>query len=340
MTRGAATATNAAAAEVAREVLEAWGSSADAVVAGFFAMAGERAAGLFAPLVMLVSGPGAGSRIFDGRAVQPGLGLARPRGLMHGEAVPDAANVAVPRSIGALALAQRQRGRQSFARLADRGAAIAREAGEETRARTITRAGQEGPSFLARDPFRSALLAAAGPLARGALTGEDLDQARADERPALADTVEGASLVVVTPLAESVDPTAASGPGWLEAIVAVDIQGVATCLVAWVDDGGLVVPELGVALPPCADPVRRGVPRVRPGELRPMPTPMAVVERGADLRIAVAGIRADAYRADDLIALATEPVLESAVGRLSARGGSIAVASERDGGRVLIGAAR
>ena len=60
---------------------------------------------------------------------------------------------------------------------------------------------------------------------------------------------------------------------------------------AGLDDGGVFVPELGVSLPACADPVRRGVPRVRPGEVRPLGTPMAVVERGPDLRVAVAGAR-------------------------------------------------
>jgi len=340
MNRGAATATNAAAAECAREVLETWGSSADAVVAGFFALAGDHAAGLFAPLVVLVAGPGAGARVFDGRALQPGRGLTRPRGFMHGEAVPAAAHAAVPRSVGALALVQRQRGRQTFARLADRGVAIARDTGDDDRARTIARASQEGPSFLLRDPYRSAVLTAAGSLARGTLTAQDLEEAQADERPALSDIVEGASLVVATPLGAPIETGTDSMIGRFEAIVAVDAQGVATCLIAWLDETGVSVPELGVTLPACGAPVRRGVQRVHPGEPRPLATPMAVVERGPDQRVAVAGLRADACRVDDLIALATEPVLESAVGRLSARGGVIAVAAERSGGRVVVGSAK
>jgi hypothetical protein len=345
MNRGAATATSPAAAEAAREVLDAWGSSADAVVAAFFALAGQRASGLFAPLTMLVAGPGAGARVFDGRALQPGKGLARPRGFTHGEAVPDAAHAAVPRSIGALALAQRQRGRQAFARLADRGVALARDAGEELRAKTIATAAREGPSFAIRDPHRSALLAAAGPLARGVLTGEDLDDARAGERPATDDKVEGATLVLPAALGDASmlgaeSPTSVGGAGGFEAIAAVDAQGVATCLVAWLDDSGVLVPELGVSLPACGVPVRRGVPRVRPGEPRDLAMPMAIVERGADLRIAVAGARADACRIDDLIALASEPILEGAFSRLLARGGVIAVVAERTGGRVVIGASQ
>jgi gamma-glutamyltranspeptidase/glutathione hydrolase len=66
--RGAAAATDVGAANAAREVVATWGSAADAVVAGWFALAGTNAEGLLAPVLALVAGPGAGARLFDGRA--------------------------------------------------------------------------------------------------------------------------------------------------------------------------------------------------------------------------------------------------------------------------------
>jgi len=339
VSRGAVAATDLGAAAAAREVLEDWGSAADALVAGWFALAGAEAEGLFASAVALVAGPGAGARVFDGRALQPGRGLGRPRGLQHGEVVPAAARAAVPRALGAMALLHRQRGRLPFAKLVDAGALAALHAGAPAREETLRRVAAEGPSAMVRDRLRNALLAAAGPLARGTLTGEDLAEARAEDRPADADVIEGSVLVTPGTLGGEAAPTGPrSMPGRLEAITAVDAQGVAACLVAWFDAQGVLVPELEVALPACGEPVRRGVARKRPGEILWLPTPLAIVER-EEVRVGLAGVRHGALVLEDLVALAAEPTLESGFARLAARGGSIAVVSDTRATRVAIGSA-
>ncbi len=338
MNRGAAAATDVGAGNAAREVVGAWGSASDALVAGWFALAGSAPEGLFAPLIALVAGPGSGARVFDGRALQPGLGLGRPRGFQNGDVVPDAARASVPRALGALALLHSQRGRVSFSRLADAGVALAKDAGAPARAETIRRVAAEGPTALSRDRIRHALLAAAGPLARGAMTEQDLAEARADDVAAQTDLIEEAAVVTPGNLLTAATATALVHAGRLEAIAAVDAQGVAACLVAWIDAPGLLVPELEVALPLGADPVRRGIPRTPPGSTLALPAPLAIVER-QDLRIAVAGIHAGILALEDLIALAGDPTLDTGLARLSARGGSIAVVSDPRGGRVVIGAA-
>lgn len=337
MSRGAAASTDVGASEAAREVLEAWGGTADALVAGWFALAGTHPEGLFAPIVALVAGPGAGARFFDGRALQPGLGLARPRGFNHGESIPDAALAAVPRSPFAMALLHSQRGRLPFGRLADAGVVRAKDAGADARAEMLKRVAAEGPTALQRERVQNALLAAAGPLARGTLTPEDLSSIRAEERPAVTDTIEEATLVTPGPVAD----LASQGPAptaKLHAISVVDAQGVAGCLVAWLEAPGVLVPDLEVALPSCAAPVRRGVPRAKPGEVIAIPAPLAIVER-AEVRLAIAGIRAGSVVLEDLVAVAADPTLDTGLARLAARGGSIVVVSEPRGGRVAIGAA-
>lgn len=341
MIRGAAAATDANAANAAREVVAAWGSASDALVAGWFALAGSTAEGLLAPVVAMVAGPGAGARVFDGRALQPGLGVGRPRGFQHGEALPVAARAAVPRALGAMMLLHRQLGRAPFARLADAGVGLARDAGAKVREEMIRRVASEGPTALSRDRLRNALLAAAGPLARGALTEEDLASALADDTAALSDVVEGATLVTPGPMGSAAGLEAIEGAtrgGRLEAIAAVDAQGVAACLVAWIDAAGVAVPDLEIALPGCGDPVRRGIPRTPPGAVLPLLVPLAIVER-PEVRVVIAGVRAGVVLLEDLVAIAGDPTLETGLARLSARGGTIAVVSDPRGGRVAIGAA-
>ncbi len=337
MSRGAAAATDPAAAAASREALAEWGSAADAVVAGWFAIAGGHAEGLFAPVVALVAGPGAGARVFDGCARQPGLGLDRPRGLQHGEAVPPAARAAVPRSISAIALLHRQRGRLPLSRLAEAGAQVARDVGAARRAEMLVRAAAEGPSFVQREAIRDALLAAAGPLARGALTPQDLEEARAEDRPAKSDVVEEASMITVGAV-PGLEGARSSRNASLVAVVACDAQGGVACLVAQHDGHGVSVAELELALPGCGEPVRRGIPRTKPGEIIGMPVPLAVIERD-DLRIALASIIGELHL-DDLVALAGDPTIDTGLARVAARGGTISVVHDGRGGRVALGSAR
>ena len=104
MIPGAGAATTALATSATRDALASKGSAVDAVLAGFFAEAGANPDVLLAPFSALVVGTGAGERAFDGRAVQPGKGIDRPRGLLPGEVPQAVHHVAAPRTIAAIAL--------------------------------------------------------------------------------------------------------------------------------------------------------------------------------------------------------------------------------------------
>src|SRR5690606_10692291 len=78
MAASKADASDPIAAEAAQQALDDGGRAADAAIAGFLAAAGAREAVLLAPTVALVGGLGAGTRLLDGRAVQPGAGAKRP----------------------------------------------------------------------------------------------------------------------------------------------------------------------------------------------------------------------------------------------------------------------
>ncbi|HET9960276.1 MAG TPA: hypothetical protein VFQ61_37555, partial [Polyangiaceae bacterium] len=99
--RHAVAASDSIAEQAATERLAAGGSAVTAVLAGFFAVAGARPGVLLGPMSILVAGVGQGARAFDGRVRQPGLGAKRPRGILDGSEVPEAAQVAVPGALGA-----------------------------------------------------------------------------------------------------------------------------------------------------------------------------------------------------------------------------------------------
>jgi hypothetical protein len=62
----------------------------------------------------------------------------------------------------------------------------------------------------------------------------------------------------------------------VEFVVAVDAAGVLAALCYSPDDEGVPVPELGLTLPRDAIVVRRGIPRMTPGDPLPCPAPIAV----------------------------------------------------------------
>ena len=102
-----AVGSDATATEVAREHLLTGGDAVGAVVAGFFAAAGEAPGVLFGAVGLMLAQVGAGVRAFDGRPRQPGLAQRRVRGLVEGDAIPVAARVAAPGSVAALLVALR-----------------------------------------------------------------------------------------------------------------------------------------------------------------------------------------------------------------------------------------
>jgi hypothetical protein len=223
-----------------------------------------------------------------------------------------------------------------LSQLVEAGAVAADDDGAPRRAALLRQAASEGPTLLSRDAVRDALLAAAGPLARGALTPKDLEDARAVDRPAASDAVEGASIVTVA-------ADVASGAGGrvskaLSAIVAIDPQGVAACLLADLGPSGVAVDEFQISLPACGHPVRRGIPRTRPGEVLPMPASLAIVERD-EVRVALAAVIGD-LPLEDLVALAADPTIDTGLARFAARGGTLSVLHDVRGARVALGEAR
>jgi hypothetical protein len=118
----------------------------------------------------------------------------------------------------------------------------------------------------------------------------------------------------------------------VEVIVAADARGALGVLGYAPDDDGIPVPELGLVLTRDAVVVRRGIPRVSPGEMLPAPAPFAIAVSG-NVPFMALGIRSQrALSADDL----------SAIWPKGAMMGTKAVATARDraGGALAVGLIR
>jgi len=268
---------NRVAEQAAAAALDNVGSAADAVIAGFLAHAGADPGVLLAPVVAIVAGVGAGARVIDGRTLQPGKGAPRPRGWKSEGEVPLAARVGVPRSLGVMTLLHASRGKTSVSQLARPAAAAAENAGALSRANLLRRFGTSGQTALRSDEFVGALVAAAGPVVGGALTAEDLETALPEDVPAMSTNVAGETAVIGLPWEAPIGrfPDA-------EVILASDGRGIVVAL-AYVParaEDGLSVPELGLVLSANAHPVRRGIPRTKPGTALDMPAPIAIASRG------------------------------------------------------------
>ena len=273
MIRGAkAAASQPSAAEAADAIVAAGASAVDAIIAGFFGAAGADPGVLFAPAIAVVAGFGAGARAFDGRAAQPGRGAPRPRGFVDEAAIPDGARVAVPRSLGMLALLHSYRGRATFRELARAGVTIAESAGAKQRASLLRHVGSSGLLALRSAEVSRALLAAGGPVAGGALTEDDLAEVAPTEADALAAPIAGGLTAFTSPFSapDGVDRDA-------EIVVACDGRGVIAALAYAPARGGVPVPDLEVVVGRDAIPVRRGVTRLAPGTVLSMAAPIGIV---------------------------------------------------------------
>jgi gamma-glutamyltranspeptidase/glutathione hydrolase len=239
-------------------------------------MAGAEPGVLLAPAVVLVSGVGAGARVLDGRALQPGKGAARPRGYKSEAEIPEAARIGVPRSLGLLAHLHGARGRSRMADLVKAGVSAAEDAGATKRAALIAHVGRAGPLALRSEDAAGALLAAAGPVAGGILTAEDLDGAVPDDVPARATSLAGEVVAIEVPW----DAPLGRLPE-ADAILACDARGLVAVMVyvPTLPEYGVRVPELELVLGRHAHPVRRGVPRTAPGTPLEMPAPAAIVQK-------------------------------------------------------------
>lgn len=324
-----------AAREAAEHVLAAHGSAADAIVAAFFAIAGSEPAGLFAPTVALVAGAAAVGRVFDGRAAQPGLGVARPRGFT-GE-VPLAGRAAVPRAPHAILLVHATFGRRSLREVTRPGRDVAKALGATKRAAFIERFGELGALALSGE--REAILRIAGPLASGLLTEADLAAVRVQDQAALlvdAQSESGESMRI------ALEPWEA-GAVYSDApivVAAADARGqiAALAVFAAVDGAALLVPEIEVALPLVAEPVLRGKQRVAAGTIFPVPKTLWTVDCGAVLRAAgaaVAGGLGDRDAKAIAAALGERP-LEAGLARLGSKGALVVALATSHEARALV----
>ena len=322
----ASTASSVAARAAAAEILAAGGTAVDAVIAGFFAAAGERPGVLLAPTVALVAGTGAGARAYDGRSVQPGLGSARPRGFVADAVIPEAAYAAAPRTIAMLVLLHGHRGRTSLSVLARFGVAAAEAQDAKERAVLIRRVGASGVLALRTTEVARSLIAVGGAVAGGVLTERDLEEARPAETDAVTTALASGANVFTSPWAPSEASAAAS-----EAIVACDGRGIVAAIAYAPSLAGIVVPELGITLARDAVPVLRGVTRVAPGTPLAASAPIALLGRkGFWAAVGLAGVAS--LRAEALEGLAGGQALETALAELRAREeGRTALAATSDG---------
>jgi hypothetical protein len=115
-------------------------------------------------------------------------------------------------------------------------------------------------------------------------------------------------------------------------IVAADARGVLGVLGYAPDDEGIPVPELGLALTRDAVVVRRGIPRMAPGEVLPAAAPLAIALSGK-LAFMALGVRSSTpLSAADLAAIWPEgPITGNK---------AIASARERAGGALAVGLVR
>jgi len=253
--------------------LTAHGNALLAVLCGFFTAAGGHPGVLFSPVSLLVGGLGSGTFAYDGRARQPGREVKRPRGF---EGLPPrSAQIAVPGSIAALAVACAFHPGTSLLAASRPGVSAAKAAGARTRATLIDAVAGLGARFLSEPRLKRELLARFGPAEQGNWGTADLVAASDIQRVPLPSAQgEGESLGLPWQVDGAPEDTSSDGAirrawGRAQNIVAVDASGLFVALAyRELPDLGFME-EFELSLPAFAVPVLRGVPRVTPGEALP-----------------------------------------------------------------------
>jgi hypothetical protein len=277
--RFAAISNDPVAEQATGECLLGGSSALAAVLAGFFASAGANAGVLLGPLSILVAGVGAGVRAFDGRLRQPGLGTKRPRGFREEDPVPDAAYIAVPNAVAAVAVAQAYDEERSLGPIVKYGIHRALRAGAQARAELLQVVRGMGAAAFSDPAFVRPLLHVAGASEGGLLTPTDFAAVPMDiDLPATAHPAcEG---WFETPWAHDGEPADGSmhgrQSGGQMVVVAFDSRGVAAAISYQRTKDGIGIDAMELEAPRAAVPVLRGVTRVAPGERIPCPACMAI----------------------------------------------------------------
>lgn len=264
------------------------GNAVDALVAGVLAASAVSPGVFLGSLSAIVAGPGVGVRVLDGRMRQPGLGVPRPRGFASSEEIPPAAWVAAPGLPASAAALLASFGTLTLSRVVG----PAKELAPKARASVLDRFGNMGPAALGHHDVADELIAAAGRLAGGVLTVQDLRDASPEISPCGYDG-KGVRVVARPPWAFD----DASESPYCDVLVVADSRGLvaAAAFVSSEIDPAVVVPSLELSAPRAASPVMRGVRRTAPHSILAARAPIAIAasgashERAVDLALAAEG---------------------------------------------------
>ncbi len=291
------------------------GSASDAVVAAILSAAAVHSGVFLGPVVAMVGGVGAGTRLFDGRTRQPGLGARRPRGFTKHDTIAPAARCAVPRSMATLALMHAYSTKRPLSALTRCARATSKlhvelaDEGHDARLDLLDTLPERGAVSLAH--LGPELIRVAGPGAGGLLCERDLQQAQADDsRPAFR-AIDGAELA--RPAWDEAAPDDGPRTASLQhthVVVAADGHGLVAAASYSAQPDGLFVPALGVRLALAATPVMRGVPRVTPGTTLWAPHAIGLLRRGADGWFAAIGAAGAERLPERGLAPSTAPIGE------------------------------
>jgi hypothetical protein len=277
--RFAAVSNDPVAEQTASECLLMGTSALVAVLAGFFGSAGANAGVLLGPLSILVAGVGSGVRAFDGRLRQPGLGVKRPRGFRDEDPVPDAAYVAVPGAVAAVAVAQAYDEERSFGAVVKYGIQRAQRAGAEARAESLKVIRGMGAAAFSDPAIVRPLLHVAGTSEGGLLTPTDFAAVPQDIDVPATTHPTGPSWFEV-PWAHDYESAPDAVPnkqtGGQMVVLAVDARGIAAAASYQRTKDGVEIDAMELEAPRAAVPVLRGVARVAPGERIPCAASMAL----------------------------------------------------------------
>jgi gamma-glutamyltranspeptidase/glutathione hydrolase len=301
----------------------AFGNAVDAVVAGVLMAAAETPTVFLGPVQLLIGGHGSGLQAIDGRVRQPGRGMPRPRGVVPGEPVPPPARVGVPALPSALALVSASLGSASLWRVSQAAVTYAKELCPERGTVFEAFAGQAAAA-LASDAIAGELTAVAGRSVGGALTREDLGSVRPEVVQCEVDSRTEDGVVRVPWRSEPCDGSSS------QVVAAADSGGLVAIACYESAPEGLAVAALGLIAPSFAAPVRRGEPRVRPGDVRPAAAPIALrAPRGIpDLAFGIAAVSGAETMLDVMIeALRESPALVARALEAVSGGRPVAVVS-------------